>query len=186
MLIAVRVANSQGRSTFSEIRSPVNKVLAPRKTMPNRLRRNKTCSTATSAVSHLIPASWMAKHRPPITVMEMPRLARSTLIDFAVNWVTHCASCFPGWSSALTDIDRRTVYLIPSNTRLNYAAQRVNQTVTALRILPEQAVTSSPGRLKLFGLYRSFIDIVKMTCCCELRWSLLRRRLYTGFRQIPQ
>lgn len=106
MLIAVRVANSQGRLTFRETCSPENKVLAPRKTTPNRLRRNKTCNTATSAVSHLIPASWMAKHRPPMTVMEMPRLARLALIDLVVNSVNHSTIYFRGCAPAYAGISK--------------------------------------------------------------------------------
>ena len=52
-----RAAINQGRVTFSEIVSPLNPVLAPRNTSPNRLRKNKICNTAISADNHLIPAS---------------------------------------------------------------------------------------------------------------------------------
>ena len=57
ILITVRVSNKPGRLMRLEMRSPVTRVLTPRKAIPNKLRKKIICNTATSTVSHFMPAS---------------------------------------------------------------------------------------------------------------------------------
>ena len=85
MLINVRASNKRGRFIRREMRSPVAIVLAPRKAMPNKLRKKIICNTATSTVSHLIPASWIEKQRPPIIVIIMPIVTRLLRGEVVLN-----------------------------------------------------------------------------------------------------
>ena len=118
MLRPERSASNQGRCTRKEIDSPDRVVLALRKTSPNRLRINSICSTAISADNHLIPASWIEKHSPPRTVIEMPKAARS----LRRIWV------FKAWKfQRVKAINRGTVYpfLAPAHVPSGMAGKQV-------------------------------------------------------------